>query len=463
MFETKLEDFISICKDSVETLKQKKAGGLFSFTERIDETDLLDFFSAYESEQTDRWFWSNYNRDTSFVGIGAAKIFESVEADLHKIKKSWQAVLDNAIIHNDFKNIHAGPMIYGGIPFDVKKASTHLWADFNRSRFTLPQYMLIVHNGIYFATYNAYVDSETNSNDIVNDWMSFKKQFKNLSPMKKEPIKLIEKNQIEPEKWKGTVRFAKLSIKNQEAKKIVLAREIRIKLSKEIHVGQVLRRLLYEQTNSYVFAFDHGDSSFVGATPERLVRVKDDEVLSTCLAGTAPRGGDLIEDELIANELLADQKNRKEHEFVVDMIRQAMKPNCLKITIPEAPVVYPLKNLQHLYTPVRAVLKHNAHIFDLIEALHPTPALGGTPKAASLSFIRKYEVVDRGWYGAPIGWLDANHDGEFAVAIRSGLLQGKEASLFAGCGVVADSDPEKEFNETLIKFKPMLSVLEDNE
>ena len=134
---------------------------------------------------------------------------------------------------------------------------------------------------------------------------------------------------------------------------------------------------------------------------------------------------------------------------------------CDELNIPEKPTVTQLKNLQHLYTPVEATLKPSAHLFNLVQALHPTPALGGTPKEASLAFIREHELLDRGWYGAPIGWLDAQQNGEFAVAIRSGLIQKDEASLFAGCGVVEDSDPEMEYAETKMKFRPMLSILED--
>src|SRR5699024_2727450 len=140
------------------------------------------------------------------------------------------------------------------------------------------------------------------------------------------------------------------------------------------------------------------------------------------------------------NLLLNDAKNLEEHDYVVQMIRQNIADYCEDIDMPEQPVIYPLRNLQHLYTPVKARLKQGASVLSIINQLHPTTALGGVPREKALSFIRQHEFLERGWYGAPLGWMDNNDNSEFVVAIRSGLIQGKEASLFAGCGVMKDSD-----------------------
>src|SRR5699024_4598460 len=129
----------------------------------------------------------------------------------------------------------------------------------------------------------------------------------------------------------------------------------------------------------------------------------------------------------------------------------------------KTPTVHPLKNLQHLYTPVRATLRDDCTIFDIIKRLHPIPALGGEPRDEALAFIRQYESLDRGWYGAAVGWLDDQHNGAFVVGIRSSLIQQDEASLFSGCGIMKDSDPAVEYEETSIKFLPMLNVLEDHD
>ncbi|WP_226374402.1 isochorismate synthase [Virgibacillus alimentarius] len=242
-------------------------------------------------------------------------------------------------------------------------------------------------------------------------------------------------------------------------KKIVLARELRLELKNKAEISAIIDKLIKTQATSYIFAFENGNDCFIGATPERLVKLEKNQLLSTCLAGTAPRGNTKEEDTRIGISLLDDEKNREEHDFVVKMIKRAINDYCTDIDIPGKPVIYPLKNLQHLFTPVIAKLKDKYSIFDIVRELHPTPALGGTPTEESLAFIREHEQLDRGWYGAPIGWLDSNQNSEFAVAIRSGLIKGDKASLFAGCGVVKDSDIEAEYEETNIKFLPMLSVL----
>ncbi|UOQ94207.1 chorismate-binding protein [Halobacillus shinanisalinarum] len=141
-------------------------------------------------------------------------------------------------------------------------------------------------------------------------------------------------------------------------------------------------------------------------------------------SGTVPRGKDEKEDYLLGQHLLNDPKNRQEHDFVVQMIREAVEACCYNIDIPSAPVVYPLKNLQHLYTPVTATLESGYTLLDVVERLHPTPALGGMPQKQSVDYIRKNETLNRGWYAGPVGWFDGHNNGEFAVAIRSALLQG---------------------------------------
>jgi menaquinone-specific isochorismate synthase len=208
-----------------------------------------------------------------------------------------------------------------------------------------------------------------------------------------------------------------------------------------------------------VFALESEEDCFIGASPERLVKKSGKQVFSVCLAGSIARGNDAAEDESLGLELLNDPKNRIEHDYVVQMIKAAMEKVCSTYDIPTEPSLIKMKDIQHLFTPVTGSLKNSASIFSLIELLHPTPALGGYPQKQAIKKIREAEILDRGLYGAPIGWLDYQGNGEFAVSIRSALIQKNEASLFAGCGVVKDSDAESEFKETAIKFKPMLSAL----
>jgi isochorismate synthase len=181
------------------------------------------------------------------------------------------------------------------------------------------------------------------------------------------------------------------------------------------------------------------------------------------LAGSAPRGETEEEDRRLGSELLASQKNRAEHEFVTAMLRDSLGHLCSKTWIADTPELLRLKNIQHLQTAIVGELLPDRSILEALDMLHPTPAVGGTPTASALAFIRAYENLDRGWYAGPIGWIDLQGNGEFAVALRSALLESRRATLFAGCGIVKDSDPEAEYAESCLKLQVILRSLSGEE
>jgi menaquinone-specific isochorismate synthase len=199
--------------------------------------------------------------------------------------------------------------------------------------------------------------------------------------------------------------------------------------------------------------------AFYGATPELLAKVDGRTLTSMALAGSIRRSADPLEDAALGQQLLNSTKDRHEHELVVYSILERLAPLTDKLEIAPQPGVYKLNNIQHLYTPVRAQLLHADGILPIIDLLHPTPALGGTPRRLAMDVIRDAEPVTRGWYAAPVGWIDINMDGAFAVAIRSAVAQDRRAWLYAGAGIVADSEPQKEWEETELKFRPMLEAL----
>ena len=199
-----------------------------------------------------------------------------------------------------------------------------------------------------------------------------------------------------------------------------------------------------------------GGAAFVGASPERLVRKRGRVVDSEALAGSCARTGD---DAAAAAALAASAKDRAEHAWVVAAIEAALAPRCRTLDVPSAPAVRTLRQILHLHTPITGELAQGAHVLELVAALHPTPAVGGTPTADAVAWIAAHEPTPRGWYASPVGWFDAAGDGEFAVAIRSGLLAGATATLFAGAGIVAASDPAAELAETELKLRALSDVL----
>jgi isochorismate synthase len=221
-----------------------------------------------------------------------------------------------------------------------------------------------------------------------------------------------------------------------------------------------LRHLSESYRDCFVFAVGEGDRCFVGATPERLARVRDGLVSTMSVAGTIRRGATPEEDKALGDYLLGSVKDNVEHAPVVRAIVEALGDLCEDLDVGKSPSLIKLGNLQHLYTPVSARLSGEHTLLDVIERLHPTPAVGGWPLDIALQIIGEREGFDRGWYAGPVGWMDQNGDGDFAVALRSALLCGSQATLFAGCGIVADSNPEREYAESCLKLKPMLSALD---
>jgi isochorismate synthase len=260
--------------------------------------------------------------------------------------------------------------------------------------------------------------------------------------------------------WEALVEDAARACRNGALEKVVLARAVRARArGKPFDPAVVLERLRDAYPNAYVFAVARGPRCFLGATPERLVRLRDGAVDASCLAGSAPRGETPEEDARLGAALLASAKDRAEHAVVVRSVGAALEGVCREVRAPDVPRLLRLRNVQHLYTPVEGRVAGPTCVLDLVQHLHPTPAVGGYPRERALRFIHDREGLDRGWYAGPVGWLDRRGDGEFAIALRSALLHGAEATLFAGCGIMAQSRGSDEYAETCLKLRPMLNAL----
>lgn len=444
----------------IESIESTEKSKLISITKQIEKNDPLHVFEGAKILKKDRFLWMNANRTLTFTGIGKIRTLETEENRFSQTEAQWKRLIKEAYIDNPYSDIPGtGIVAFGGMSFDPLKETTELWEKFKPSQFYIPELMLIEYEEKHYLTWNILAEKTDDVEKLADDFQAISRLYLTDEQLITQGLVIEKEIEIDPVKWKKSVVKATEEITAEKAEKIVLAREVRLQFNESVNIATVLQKLMHTQQNSYIFAFESEGDCFISATPERLVKVENNKLLSTCLAGTAPRGKTKAEDKKIGHELLSDEKNRHEHEFVVKMIKQAILKSCIDVEIPKEPVLYPLKNLQHLYTPVTATLKAGYTIFDVVAELHPTPALGGTPTVESLAFIREEELLDRGWYGAPVGWVDSNNNGEFAVAIRSALIQDNEASLFAGCGVVADSNPDMEYEETKVKLLPMLHVL----
>jgi menaquinone-specific isochorismate synthase len=255
--------------------------------------------------------------------------------------------------------------------------------------------------------------------------------------------------------WEQVVARAVERIGAGALEKVVLARDLVARADGPIDVRWPLRRLAEEYPSCWTF---HVDALF-GATPEMLVRRERGLVTSRVLAGTIRRTGDDARDLQLAASLARSSKDLEEHEYAVRSVADALAPHCTSMNVPEAPFVLHLPNVMHLATDVAGVIEDDTSSLELAAALHPSAAVGGTPTQAATELIGQLEGMDRGRYAGPVGWTDASGDGEWGIALRSGLLQGDSVRLFAGCGIVADSDPAAELAEAQAKFVPVRNAL----
>jgi menaquinone-specific isochorismate synthase len=259
--------------------------------------------------------------------------------------------------------------------------------------------------------------------------------------------------------WEQAVAAAVAAIKAGRLRKVVLARDLYATVDQPIDPRILLRRLAARYPECYTFACD----GMVGATPELLIQQTGREVSALVLAGTTPRGGNPAEDEALGAELLASAKNTEEHSYAVASIRDTLGPLCDTLDVEARPALLKLPNLQHLGTRVRGTLAPTGtprSALALAAAVHPTAAVCGTPTGAAFELIRELEHMDRERYAGPVGWVDAEGNGEWGIALRCAQLSGRSARLFAGCGIVAGSDPAAELAEAQVKFRPMRGALE---
>ena len=256
--------------------------------------------------------------------------------------------------------------------------------------------------------------------------------------------------------WCAAVGAARDELRAGIARKVVLARELVIDSDQPLVRSDILRQLRRAYPSCILFA----DGGFIGASPELLVARTGDLVQSHPMAGTAPRSGDPSADARLAAGLLSSAKDQIEHRYTIDMVHETLLPWCSYLDEEAEPSIVAVANLQHLASLVEGRLSSPpASVIELMRALHPTPAVNGAPRNEALALIRTYEAIDRGHYAGPVGWVDRHGNGAWAVGIRSAEIDGTRARLFAGVGVVADSDPLAELAETRTKFQALLGAV----
>lgn len=434
---------------------------LVAATVPVEAIDPVDLFIAARALDLEAALWLQPEAGRSIVGVGRSWVVEPDGADrFATAADAWRAILADAIVSG---GVGAGPTLLGGLGFTGRTpAAEGAWGPFGPASLVLPTFC-VTRDGRATTLTVALAPGRAVDLDLLEfglAWESLSERAGRPEADRRGAASLsIVDERPDRTAWERTVGLFAGAVGRGRIDKVVLAREVVLRGDVDLDVGAALRHLALTAPESTTFAFVRGGTTFLGATPERLVRTRGRSFETVAIAGSAARGRDAADDARHAAALLASEKEREEHAVVVDMLRTSLSPIVESLHVAEAPAVLPLPHLQHLMTPIVGTTRDESGLLSLAGRLHPTPAVGGTPRDIALGLIEEHEAFDRGWYAGPVGWLGADGDGEMMVALRCGLVTGSQATLFAGCGIVADSDPSREWEESRLKLRTMIAAL----
>lgn len=445
----------------------RRDGGLVSAVfdlGRSKTPDPIDLFAVALQAGLEPTLWLQPIDSFSFVGIGSAW---SVRTDgperFGEVALRWERILAGAQIGGEASTARAvGPLLIGGLGFTGEVPADAAWAPFGAASLTLPELLLLQTPAGTWLTVSFLdlVGSGASEPDrLARLWDEIAVRSGPVAPVAScVPLAVVAEH---PDRrtWDHLVdRFAG-AVGRGRLDKVVLARRLDLAAPVEIDVVAAVKRLTAGSPTSTTYAFARGGNVFIGATPERLISTQGKEFQTVAIAGSIRHVEDAGEEATLAAELLTSDKDREEHEIVVEMLRTSLEPVATELHVAPAPVVATFGTVQHLVTTVTGRLRDRAGILSLAGLLHPTPAVGGEPRELALELITEHEGFERGWYAGPLGWVGADGDGEFVVALRCGVVSGRTAALFAGCGIVADSDPAREWEESMNKMQVVAGAL----
>lgn len=375
--------------------------------------------------------------DEGMIAWGTLAEIEFTGVDtFYQAETWWHHITQGAVVRDEANVPGSGLVAFGSFAFDPED---------NTSLLRIPQVVLGKRGNIAWLT------------TITADGLVTPPELTHTDEPKQPADLQFSQGALSDFDWTGIVDDAISRIQNGELEKVVLARDKVAHLSEPLDVRWPLRKLAAQYRNCWTFKV----GNFFGATPEMLVRRERGLVASRILAGTIRRTGNDQHDLALAASLARSSKDREEHEYAVRSVAEALEPHCASMNVPEAPFVLHLPNVMHLATDVTGVADDSATALSLAAALHPSAAVGGTPKDKAIALIRETENMNRGRYAGPVGWIDASGDGEWAIGLRSASIEngGKIVRLYAGCGIVADSDPSDELAESNAKLIPVRDSL----
>jgi salicylate biosynthesis isochorismate synthase/menaquinone-specific isochorismate synthase len=379
-----------------------------------------------------------------------------------QVARRWRASAATAVADPAEGPPGSGLVGLGGFAFASDGGASPHWSGFAPASLNVPQVSLTRRDAETWLTLNLDVAPDDTAAEATE------RAVARLAELNTSPLPLLDpspaslsrvRSPMPPAHYEEAVARAVERIRRNELEKVVLAREVEVEAALDHDPGAIFGLLREEFPSCYVFAVGRGSATFIAASPELLVRREGQRATTVALAGSIGRSADPAVDDHLGERLLRSEKDREENAIVARRIARTLRPHAVWVTAAPEPALVRVANIQHLATPIRAQLTRAMPAIELAGMLHPTPAVGGEPREAATALIPALEGFDRGWYAGPVGWTDASGDGEFCVALRCALLRGRRARLYAGCGIVRDSEPASELTETEVKLGALLPVL----
>jgi salicylate biosynthesis isochorismate synthase len=398
----------------------------------------------------------------AIAGLGCVQLIEADGAErFTEVSQRWQELRADAQIDGLDGPPGSGLAAFGGFAFAAEGGASPEWHGYAPGSMIVPEVSVVRQSGASWLTVNAQVAPDDTPDDVTA------RMAGRLQSLRHGPLPLFDPHPagryevaspMPPAHYEEAVARAVQRIRAGEFQKVVLAREVDVHAPSPHDPGAIFGLLREAFDSSYVYAVGRGDATFIGASPELLIRREGQRATTVALAGSARRSADPAVDDHLGEQLMGSDKDREENAIVGRRIARTLRPFSVWVTAAPEPVVVKVANIQHLAAPIRAQLAAPIDAIELVGHLHPTPAVGAEP-AGALGVIPALEGFDRGWYAGAVGWTDASGDGEFLVALRCALLRGAVARCYAGGGIVRDSDPAAELAETEVKLQVMLPVL----
>lgn len=424
---------------------------IFQYIQDIDKEKFNILLNLLNTSHN-HFYWSYPSSNFSFCGLEEVMELTYQFNDPSFSVNGFYNIKRNKVVFDETSI----PLFIGGNKFPTKERS-NLWNDFKSNYWFLPRILLLNNNSNCYLIIN-FIEKDLSYDNLVDQIENILQKIESIPVVNNPEISIIESTSFND--WKESVNKSLELINKGEISKIVLARKLTAGLSVPISIEYIIKSLEEQYPECYTFSYQQNNSLFLGATPEKLLNFNNSIIETEALAGSIKRGKDFWEDEILSSQLINNTKDFNEHNSVLNFITNILSEYCDVINYEKEPLIKKLKNILHIWTPIKAELNKDKSIFPMIAKLYPTPAVCGSPQNTAIPLINDLENFDRGMYAGLIGWFNSTC-GEFAVALRSALIKENRLYAFAGCGIVNGSLAENEFKETELKFKPILSLFEN--